>query len=716
MSREKLVVIGNGMAGIRCVEEIIKLAPNKYQITVFGNEPHPNYNRILLSKVLQGDSSIESIVINDWSWYEERGIRLYTGETVAQINTDSQYIKTLSGIRTDYDCLIIATGSSAFIPPIAGVHKQGVISFRNINDCKTMMEYAKKYKKAAVIGGGLLGLEAARGLLNLGMETDVIHNAPYLMNRQLDRMSADMLRKELEEQGMRFWLSKETESITGLNRAKGIRFTNGSSLEADLIVISVGIRPNIDLAKKSGIDTNRAIMVDDYMRTSVPNVYAVGECAEHRGVAYGLVAPLYEQGKVLASLLCGMESDPYKGSVPYAQLKVSGVDVFSVGDINSDSAETAIQLFDGIRGTYKKVTMKEGTIRGAILFGDSSEGTTLLNLVKKRASISELSSPANAGGSDLNEELAANMPDRETVCACNAVSKAAIMCAVIEDGMQTTEQVRDCTKASSSCGGCRPMVAAIVQYALKHGKEGMAAAAEPICSCTEVSHAALKTAISESSISNLVNLKTDLGWNRFSGCSVCSSAIRYYSALYHPSHEQEDFQSTSRIMQNSLSVGVSSSLIHDITSEYDSRSIGADLEQYCNGLQYPSTLKAAITSGMHNPAGVLVHDLGITGAPAGWEIYIGGHAEHPVKQGQLIGIADSDKLALALSVSCLQLYRERADYGEPLWKWIEREGIVEIREMIFDADYRLELVERTEASVARLKNAERLGEGICGNC
>ncbi|MEV5028075.1 nitrite reductase large subunit NirB [Paenibacillus sp. LPE1-1-1.1] len=713
MSREKLVVIGNGMAGIRCVEEIIKLSPDKYEITVFGNEPHPNYNRILLSKVLQGDSSIESIVINDWAWYKERGIRLHTGETVAQIHTESQYVKTLSGIRADYDCLIIATGSSAFIPPIAGVHKQGVISFRNINDCKTMMEYAKKYKKAAVIGGGLLGLEAARGLLNLGMETDVIHNAPYLMNRQLDRMSADLLRKELEEQGMRFWLSKETESITGLNRAKGIRFTSGSSLEADLIVISVGIRPNIELAKKSGMETNRAIVVDDFMRTSAPNVYAVGECAEHRGVAYGLVAPLYEQGKVLASLLCGEASEPYKGSVPYAQLKVSGVDVFSVGDIHSDDAETAIQLFDGIRGTYKKVTMKEGTVRGAILFGDSSEGSQLLNLVKKRAPISELSSPVNAGGNDFNEELAANMPDRETVCACNAVNKASIMCAVIEEGMQTTEQVRDCTKASSSCGGCRPMVAAIVQYALKHGKEGMASAADPVCGCTDVSHAALKAAIADRLSADLTGLKEDLGWNRVSGCPTCSSAIQYYESLYHPAHAQKDYYNTEH---NGLTLNVRNDLIQAISSEYNSHAIGTELENYCGSLQYPVAVKAAITSGIHKPAGVLVHDLGITGAPAGWEIYIGGHSEHPVKQGQLIGIADSDEIALALSVSCLQLYRERADHGEPLWKWIEREGIVEIREMVFDEDYRQELVERTEASTARLNNAERLGEEICGNC
>jgi nitrite reductase (NADH) large subunit len=713
MNREKIVVIGNGMAGIKCVDEITRLAPNKFNITVFGNEPHPNYNRILLSKVLQGDSSIDSIVINDWSWYEERGILLYTGETVAQIQSDSQYVKTLSGIRADYNHLIIATGSSAFIPPIAGVHKPGVISFRNIEDCQTMMGYAKKYKKAAVIGGGLLGLEAARGLLNLGMETDVIHNAPYLMNRQLDPMSADMLRKELEEQGMRFWLSKETESITGLNRAKGIRFTNGSTLEADLVVISVGIRPNIELAKKSGIHTNRAIIVDDFMRTSTPHVYAVGECAEHRGVAYGLVAPLYEQGKVLASILCGVQVEPYLGSVPYAQLKVSGVEVFSVGEIHANEAETAIQHYDGIHGTYKKVTMKGGAIRGAILFGDTSEATSLLALVKSGASVSRLNASPSMDNSGDNEALVANMPDRETVCACNAVSKSAILCAVIEDGLQTTEQIRERTKASSSCGGCRPMVEAIVQYALRHGNEAAHAAIIPICSCTEAGHVALKAAISAYSSLSFSDIMTNLDWKTAAGCSACISAYYYYSVLYHPHSTKLDTAVAADIRRNELKVRIHSNLVTDTFEPYDSSIIGGELQKYCGNMLFPTPVKAAITSGIHNPAGVLVSDIGITGAPAGWEIYAGGHSEHPVKQGQLIGIADSDTLATSLSVSCLQLFRERAAYGEPLWKWMEREGIVEIREMILDADYRIELLERAEASTARKNNEERLGEEIC---
>ncbi|WP_051250827.1 nitrite reductase large subunit NirB [Paenibacillus harenae] len=710
MERKKLVVIGNGMAGIKCVEEIYKLDPGLYQITVFGSEPHPNYNRILLSKVLQGDSSIDDITINDWSWYAERDIRLYTGETVVRIHPDSRIIETQSGIRAEYDALIIATGSSAFIPPIAGIHKSGVISFRNIEDCKTMMNYAKKYRKAAVIGGGLLGLEAARGLLNLGMETDVIHNASYLMNRQLDRMSAELLRKELEQQGMRFWLNKETESITGLNRAKGVRFSGGSTLEADLIVVSVGIRPNAELARRSGIETNRAILVDDYMRTSVPGIYAVGECAEHRGIAYGLVAPLYEQGKVLASVICGRETPPYTGSVPYAQLKVSGVEVFSAGEIRETEAETALQQYDGVNGTYKKVTMKSGTVRGAILYGNTAEGTKLLELVKREAPVTALQAAVSGNESGELDDTAAKMPDRESVCACNAVSKAAIVEAVIEGGLQTAEQVRDRTKASSSCGGCRQMVAAVVKHAIRQGKTAMVKEEPAVCGCTTLSHEQLRSAIAESAVSTPQETMLALGWFNAAGCSRCLPAVAYYLAL----NGKETAGGTAGHglvkEQFGLSVGIVTDEKAERTQRFDSRSLGTALYQVWDGQFFPAPVNASVTTGIGQPAGILVRDIGITGTPAGWEIYAAGHAEHPVKQGQLVGLAETEEEALALAVSCLQLYRERAEFGEAMWKWLEKAGIVEIRETLYDAGYRRDLLIRAKASELLMKNEERPGE------
>ncbi|MEK3883613.1 nitrite reductase large subunit NirB [Paenibacillus sp. PL2-23] len=692
MNKPRLVVVGNGMAGVRCVEEILKLEPDRFQITIFGSEPRPNYNRILLSKVLQGNSAMDEIMINDWSWYDENGIRLYTGETVVKLDSARKLVETKSGIRVEYDILILATGSSPFLPPIDGVKKPGVIAFRNMDDCRIMMEHAEKYRKAAVIGGGLLGLEAARGLLNLGMETDVIHNAPYLMNRQLDYLSAELLRKELEAQGMRFWLNANTESITGRSRAKGIRFASGTSIDVDLVIVAVGIIPNVELAKSGGIRTNRAIVVDDYMRTSVPDIYAVGECAEHRGIAYGLVAPLYEQGKVLAQLLCrpDEECQPYTGSVPSAQLKVSGVEMFSVGEIQEQVAGTALQIFDGVKGTYKKVTMMDGAVCGAILYGDTSESNALLKLVKENAPVSALAAAAAQSGSEGQDERIAAMPDKETVCACNAVSKGAIMCCVIQDGLDTAQQVKEKTKASGSCGGCKSMVEAIVSYAKRKGSLDSAAAA-PICACTDCSHERAKEAIVQGTYGSVSQIMASLGWKRPAGCDTCVPALQYYLALKTGDVTQAAEGQPGAKAYIGLSVTVADEGDDKLLRPYSARAMGGELSGLSRKLAFPTKLKAVVASGLHQAAGVLVHDIGITATPAGWQIFIAGHAENPVKQGQLLGLTEAYGEALELAAACLQLYRENAEFQEPLWKWVEREGLVELRETLYDSDYRMSL-------------------------
>lgn len=690
MNRKKLVVVGNGMAGVRCVEEILKLDPERFQITIFGSEPRPNYNRILLSKVLQGNSSMDEIIINDWSWYKENGIALFTGETVVRICQEERMVETQSGMKMDYDILILATGSSPFMPPIDGLRKPGVIAFRNMDDCRVMMEYAKKYRKAAVIGGGLLGLEAARGLLHLGMETEVIHNAPYLMNRQLDLMSAELLRKELEQQGMRFRMNANTESILGRSRAKGIRFTSGAMLEADLIIVAVGISPNIELARSSGIETNRAIVVDDYMRTNVRDIYAVGECAEHRGIAYGLVAPLYEQGKVLAHVLCRPdgETPPYTGSVPSAKLKVSGVEMFSVGDIEAD---TAMQLYDGLKGTYKKIAMRSGRVCGAILYGDTTESGALQQLVKRGAPVAELASAASsAGGAQEQDAMIAAMPDRETVCACNAVTKSRILSAVIEEGLETADQVRDRTKASSSCGGCRATVEAIVGCAKRNGGKGMAEAEPPLCGCTASTHHEVKEAIARSGWRSVEEAAKALGWRNPAGCDACMPPLRYYMSL---KNQEAGMLAAGAGMRPfiGLTVNVADDGNDGLLSRYDARFLGDALRRMGELLTFPSKVRAVAASGIHQAAGVLVHDIGLTGSPAGWEIYVAGHSENPVKQGQLLGLVETCEQALELAGACLQLYREHADFMEPMWKWVEREGIVEVREQLFDPDARADL-------------------------
>lgn len=297
MEKKKLILVGNGMAGVRAIEEILNVSKEKFEITIFGSEPHPNYNRILLSKVLQGDTKVIDITLNDWDWYKENNIQLYTGETVIKIDSEKKLVVTDSGRMEPYDELIMATGSLPFILPIPGADKTGVTTFRDIKDTDEMLVASKQYKKAAVIGGGLLGLEAARGLLNLGMDVSVIHLAPYLMERQVDPTAGKLLQMELEKQGMKFLLEKQTQEIFGDERVEGLRFSDGTELKADLVVMAVGIKPNIELAKESGLSVNRGIVVNDYLQTDVPHIYAVGECAEHKGIAYGLVAPFTNREK-----------------------------------------------------------------------------------------------------------------------------------------------------------------------------------------------------------------------------------------------------------------------------------------------------------------------------------------------------------------------------------------------------------------------------------
>lgn len=688
----RLVVIGNGMAGVRCVEEMTALAPDAYRITIIGDEPHPNYNRILLSKVLQGDTSISDITINGFDWYRERGIRLLTGETVVRIDAQNRRVVAESGMTVEYDELIVATGSSAFRPPLPGIDKQGVTAFRSIRDCEKMMEAAAAYKRAAVIGGGLLGLEAARGLLNLGMEVDVVHNAAHLMNRQLDETAADLLKRELLSQGMRFWMNKRTERITGWKRADGLLFADGTKLSADLIVLAVGISPNVGLAAASGILTNRAIVVDDYLRTSAPNVYAVGECAEHDGIVYGLVAPLYEQGKVLARKLTGHPTPPYRGSVPYAMLKVSGVDVFSAGDIRGDGVEIASQRYDGLAGTYRKVTMREGRVAGAVLYGDSTDGMKLFDLLKKQALVDALRESAGSGASPGGAgEAAAEMADHATVCSCNGVSKGAIVEAIGSCGLRTVEEVRDKTKASGSCGGCKPLVGALLAAVLSGGAGAGAKRVVPVCDCTELDHEGLRDAALGGRCGTAAEARAAFGWRRADGCAVCRPALAYYLAL------------RDEMRAGSLAA---SAPVAEVGSAGFAKDERFALEQAVRTKPMPSGVQVAVSERALAPSDALVRDFGVAATPVGWEVYVGGHAGHPVKQARLLAVEAEREAAFALAAACLQHYRETGHYGERAWKWLDRVGLTPLRERLLDADRREALLSRWESRRDREERTE----------
>ncbi len=389
----QLVVIGNGMAGMRTVEELLKFDPEQYSITVFGAEPHGNYNRILLSPVLAGEKTIGDIMLNDRAWYTDRGIQLHVGDPVVKIDRLRRIVTSKKGIDVPYDRLLIATGSKPFVIPVPGHQLPGVVAFRDIHDVEAMLETSRTHRRAVVIGGGLLGLECANGLARNGMDVTVVHVMDSLMERQLDKPAAALLRSALESRGIRFLMEAGTTEILGSRRVTGIRFKDGREVETDLVVMAAGIRPNIDLAKASGLHCERAIVVDDTLQTlSDPRIYAVGECVEHRKAVYGLVAPLWEQARVCAAHLAGLGHKRYPGSTVSTKLKVTGIDLFSAGDFIGNAETEDLVLRDPRRGVYKRIVVKGNTIVGAVLYGDVKDGPWYLDLMKNAVDIAAMRS------------------------------------------------------------------------------------------------------------------------------------------------------------------------------------------------------------------------------------------------------------------------------------------------------------------------------------
>lgn len=403
--KEKLVLIGNGMAGMRTVDELLKLAPEKYDITVFGSEPHGNYNRIMLSPVLAGDKTIDDIIIHDMQWYQDNNITLHSGKTVTKINRDNKSVTADDGTTIHYDRLILATGSNPVILPVEGKELEGVISFRDINDVNIMLDTAKTYKKAIVIGGGLLGLEAANGLLIQGMDVSVVHRSGTLMNQQLDKAASDLMLVELQAKGMHFLMHHDTAELIGTDRVEKVRFKNGTEVEADLVVMAVGVRPNMKLAHDSGIACERGVLVDDTLKTYSPNIYAVGECVQYRNETFGLVAPLYEQAKVCAQQLAGVGGAKYKSSVTATKLKVTGINLFSAGDFIGDDESDVLLYQDPSRHIYKKLVLKDNRIIGTVLYGDTTDGNWYFSLLTEEHDISAMREDVLFGQHQVDEDL-----------------------------------------------------------------------------------------------------------------------------------------------------------------------------------------------------------------------------------------------------------------------------------------------------------------------
>jgi nitrite reductase (NADH) large subunit len=548
ISKERLVVVGNGMAAMRTIEALLSHAPTRYAITVIGAEPYPNYNRILLSSVLAGEKTIDEIVINSHAWYEEHGITILTGSPVTTIDTAAKTVSISDGSIHRYDKLLLATGSKPLAPPIPGLGLPGVRAFRDIADVNAMITTSRHHRRAVVIGGGLLGLEAAWGLKRRGMSVAVVHLMSSLMERQLDTTAGELLQRDLDARGIAFFTEGQTEKILGSDRAEGVQLADGRQIPADLVVLAIGIRPNIDLARLAGLDVNRGLLVGDDMRTSDPSIYAVGECIEHNGQVFGLVAPIWEQTKVCGARLAGDEEAVYVPPPVFTSLKITGIDVFSAGALAAaDEADDEITLRDAKRGVYKKLILRDDKIVGSVLYGSVADGPWYVQLMREKADVAAFRDQlvfgrafAERTGAPPSRIDVAAMSDAEQICDCNGVSKGQICAVIRSKGLTTLDAVRAHTKASASCGQCTTKVEAILASlggAVTHNPD------PPMCKCTEHGHDAVRRAIRMQNLATIAAAREALGWKTPDGCQKCRPALNYYLLCAWPETYEDDPQS-----------------------------------------------------------------------------------------------------------------------------------------------------------------------------
>jgi nitrite reductase (NADH) large subunit len=550
MTKQRLVVVGNGMAGCRAVEEILKRDPGRYAITIFGAEPRVNYNRIMLSPVLAGEKTFADIVINDEAWYADNGIVLHAGRAVTAIDVEAKLVRAEGGLEVPYDVLILASGSDPVRLPLPGADLKGVVTFRDLDDVGAMVAAAQKDGgKAVVIGGGLLGLEAAYGLAKRGMDATVVHLMEVLMERQLDESAGYLLTEALKARGVETVLGAQSEEIEGQDgQVTGLRLKDGRTLPCDVLVMAVGIRPNAALAKAAGLTVNRGVVVDDQMRTSDPAIFAVGECAEHRGVAYGLVAPIWDMCRALAGTLTDADA-AYEGSVLSTRLKVSGVDVFSAGRFAGGEGCEDIVFRDAGRGVYKRLVLEGGKVAGAVLFGDAADGNWYFDLMRSGQDVSDIRETLVFGqavteglrGLDPSAAVAA-MADSAEICGCNGVCKGAITGAIAAQGLTTLDEVRAVTKASASCGSCTPLVEQVLRLTLGDGFKAQEGP-KPVCKCTAHGHAVVRQRIVAEGLKSIPAVMQALEWTTPDGCASCRPALNYYLICAWPGDYRDDKQS-----------------------------------------------------------------------------------------------------------------------------------------------------------------------------
>lgn len=544
---ERLVIIGNGMAPGRMLEHLLEAAPGRYAVTIFNAEPRVNYDRIMLSPVLSGEKTYEQIVIHGDGWYIDNGITLYKGHRIVAIDHAAKTVTSDRGVTEPYDRLVIATGSVPFVIPVPGTELPGVITYRDLDDVEAMLLAAQSRDRAVVIGGGLLGLEAAAGLKSRGMDVTVLHVNPTLMERQLDPAAGYLLQRELERRGIRVLTKANTKAIMGHDKAEGVELDDGRIVPATLVVMAVGIRPNAGLAREAGLAVERGIVVDEGMRTSDPDIYALGECAQVGGQCYGLVAPLYEMARVAAARLSGAGGARFVHSDTPTKLKVTGIDLYSLGDFADGDDREEIVLRDAAAGVYKRLVLKDNRIVGTVLYGETADGAWFNDLKRKQVDISDMRETlifgqAYQGGSPLDPMAAvAALPDDAEICGCNGVCKGKITGTITARGLTSLEDVRAHTKASASCGTCTGLVEQLLKLTL--GDAYNPAAVQPMCPCTTLGHDDVRRLIRAKGLKTIPAVMQELEWKTSCGCAKCRPALNYYLVCDFPEEYADDYQS-----------------------------------------------------------------------------------------------------------------------------------------------------------------------------
>ncbi len=543
---QKLVIIGAGMASGRLLEHLFELDPDAFDVTLFNAEPRGNYNRIMLSPVLSGEKSYEEIITHDEDWYARNNVACRFGEHVTKIDRERKVVVGENG-EVPYDKLVIATGSAPFIIPVEGRNLPGVVTYRDLDDTNAMIEASgKPGAKAVVIGGGLLGLEAAAGLRLRGMDVSVIHLSGHLMERQLDEAAGYLLKRDLERRGIKVHCNSSTAAILGDDRVEGVLLEDDTAFQADLVVMAVGIRPETRLAVDAGLEVARGVSITPQMQTlNDPDVYAVGECVDLDGMLFGLVAPLYDQAKVLAENLLGGEATFVPKDLA-TKLKVTGIDLYSAGDFSAEDREEIV-LRDAAAAVYKRLVLKDNRLIGAVMYGDTADGAWFFDLVKNGADISEMRETlifgqAYQGGTPLDPMAAvAALPDDAEICGCNGVCKGKIVNAITEKGLTGLDDVRAHTKASASCGACTGLVEQLMSLTL--GDAFSPAAVQPMCGCTDLGHDDVRRLILAKELKSIDAVMQELEWKTSCGCAKCRPALNYYLVCDWPDEYADDYQS-----------------------------------------------------------------------------------------------------------------------------------------------------------------------------